>query len=347
MDETLDGMPYEELSRLLVAGGVNRVHALPLFRWLQGEAERDFFGPVERWLAARGVPKTNVERVTETPSGDGWTSKFLLRLADGAEVETVLMGYPGRFTACLSTQVGCAMGCVFCATGQMGFSRHLTAGEIVAQAHHVAAEVKARHGEKLRNVVMMGMGEPLHNYDPTMQALETLTDPRGLSISPARVTISTVGHVPGILKLARNPKKYSLAVSLHGATDEERGKLIPMNRKWPLSELMAACREYSEIKGQEVFIAWTLISGVNDDEKQARRLAALLSGMSVHINLIPLNPTEGYGEQAPESQKVEAFRKILRESGLIVTVRQKRGIDVGAGCGQLATTKRERQPSVA
>ena len=180
-----------------------------------------------------------------------------------------------------------------------------------------------------------------------MQALETLTDPRGLSISPARVTISTVGHVPGILKLARNPKKYSLAVSLHGATDEERGKLIPMNRKWPLSELMAACREYSEIKGQEVFIAWTLISGVNDDEKQARRLAALLSGMSVHINLIPLNPTEGYGEQAPESQKVEAFRKILRESGLIVTVRQKRGIDVGAGCGQLATTKRERQPSVA
>jgi 23S rRNA (adenine2503-C2)-methyltransferase len=222
----------------------------------------------------------------------------------------------------------------------MGFSRHLTAGEIVAQAHHVAAEVEAKYGEKIRNLVMMGMGEPLHNFDETMRALDILTDTRGLGIGAAKVTVSTVGHIPGILKLARHPQKYSLAVSLHGATDEERGKLIPVNKRWPLADLMVACREYTEIKGLEVFIAWTLIGGVNDGIEQARRLADLLKGMTVHVNLIPLNPTEGYGGEAPEWDKVEAFQKVLLDAGLPVTVRQRRGIDVSAGCGQLATKKR-------
>ncbi len=347
VDGALDGMRYEELCEMLAADGVNRNHALPLFRWLQRDIEKDMRPPLRRWIDAwDGELRTVVERVAETPSGDGWTNKFLLRLSDGAEVEAVLMGFPGRFTACLSTQVGCAMGCVFCATGQMGFSRHLTAGEIVAQARHVAAEVEAKHGEKIRNLVMMGMGEPLHNFDETMRALDILTDTRGLGIGATKVTVSTVGHIPGILKLAHHPQKYSLAVSLHGATDEERGKLIPVNRRWPLADLMAACREYTEIKGLEVFIAWTLIGGVNDSLEQARKLADLLKGMTVHVNLIPLNPTDGYGGAAPEWDKVEAFQKVLLDSGLPVTVRQRRGIDVGAGCGQLSTAKKRQASEV-
>lgn len=332
---------------MLARDGVSRSHALPLFRWLQRGVEKDMLGPLKRWIDSwDGELRTQVEQVAETPSGDGWTNKFLLRLSDGAEVESVLMGFPGRFSACLSTQVGCAMGCVFCATGQMGFSRHLTAGEIVAQARHVAVEVERRHGEKIRNLVMMGMGEPLHNFDETMRALDILTDTRGMGFGSTKVTVSTVGHVPGILKLARHPQKYSLAVSLHGATDEERGKLIPVNKRWPLAELMAACREYTEIKGLEVFIAWTLIGGVNDDREHALRLADLLKGMTVHVNLIPLNPTEGYGGEAPEWEKVEAFQQVLLDAGLPVTVRQRRGIDVGAGCGQLSTAKKRRASEV-
>lgn len=340
MPRALDGLTFDEIGERLAADGVSRAHALPLFRWMQRGGGRDFEGPLERWLEARaGDAFTRIEAGAETPSEDGWTRKFLLRMPDGAEVESVLMGFPGRFTACLSTQVGCAMGCVFCATGQMGFSRHLRAEEIVAQARHVAGEVKARHGERLRNLVMMGMGEPLHNFDETMRALEVLTDTRGMNIGPARVTISTVGHVPGILKLARHPKRYTLAVSLHGATDEERGRLIPVNRKWPLADLIDACREYSAIKGQRVFVAWTLIAGVNDSVDQARRLAGLLQGMDVHVNLIPLNRTEGFDGDGPAWADVVAFQRVLQDAGLPSTVRQRRGIDVSAGCGQLATRR--------
>ena len=263
----------------------------------------------------------------------------MLRLADGAEVEAVRMGFSGRFTACLSTQVGCAMGCVFCATGQMGFSRHLTAGEIVAQAHHVERGLRESHGERLRNIVMMGMGEPLHNFEPVMEALDIITDNRGLNIGPARVAISTVGHIPGILRLARHPKRYSLAVSLHGASDEERGKLIPVNKKWPLAELIDACREYTEIKRARVFFAWTLIGGVNDSTDHAFRLAELLKGIDAHVNLIPLNATEGYEGEAPDETNVRKFQDIIQASGLPSTVRQRRGIDVAAGCGQLKASR--------
>lgn len=232
------------------------------------------------------------------------------------------------------------MGCVFCATGQMGFSRHLTAGEIVAQAHHVERTLRASHGERLRNIVMMGMGEPLHNFDPVMEALEILTDNRGLNIGPARVAVSTVGHIPGILKLARHPKRYSLAVSLHGASDEERGRLVPVNKKWPLNDLLEACREYSAVKRARVFFAWTLIGGVNDSADHAHRLAGLLKGMDAHVNLIPLNATDGFSGQAPGEGSVREFQRIIRESGLPSTVRQRRGIDVAAGCGQLKAKRK-------
>lgn len=352
MNESLEGYTYGALEQALLGADVNPVHAKPLFSALQRRLVRadlseadGILPPVVRWLGSRGAPGLCPAEQTDcTPSEDGFTEKYLLCLADGAEVEAVRMGFPGRFTACLSSQVGCAMGCVFCATGQMGFSRHLTAGEIVAQAHHVERSLRQSHGERLRNIVMMGMGEPLHNFEPVMEALEILTDNRGLNIGPARVAISTVGHIPGILKLAQHPKRYSLAVSLHGASDEERGQLIPVNRKWPLADLMAACREYTLIKRARVFFAWTLIGGVNDSADHAQRLAELLRGMDAHVNLIPLNATQGYAGQAPEEANVREFQRIIQASGLPSTVRQRRGIDVAAGCGQL---KARRHPGLA
>jgi 23S rRNA (adenine2503-C2)-methyltransferase len=189
---------------------------------------------------------------------------------------------------------------------------------------------------------MMGMGEPLHNFEATMTALGILTDNRGLNIGPARVAISTVGHIPGIEALAQHPKRYSLAVSLHGASDEERGALIPVNRKWPLADLLQACRDYSRVKRARVFFAWTLIGGVNDSDDHARRLGELLRGMDAHVNLIPLNPTEGFEGDAPSEERVRAFQTIIQDSGLPSTVRQRRGIDVAAGCGQLKVARSNR-----
>ncbi len=350
MSISLEGLRYEALEAQLAESGVNPVHAKPLFSAVQRrllrsdlESTKGILPPVQRWLASeQAVPSCVLDQVDDTASSDGFTRKYLLRMHDGMEVESVQMGFPGRYTACLSSQVGCAMGCVFCATGQMGFSRNLTAGEIVAQAHHVERELRRTQGDTLRNIVMMGMGEPLHNFEPTMEALDIITDNRGLNIGPARVAISTVGYIPGIQKLTRHPKRYSLAVSLHGASDEERGKLIPINQRWPLAELLDACREYSAIKRARVFFAWTLIGGVNDSDDHAQRLAALLQGMDAHVNLIPLNPTAGFDGQAPADDRVRAFQQIIQDAGLPSTVRQRRGIDVAAGCGQLKAKRVQR-----
>jgi 23S rRNA (adenine2503-C2)-methyltransferase len=267
-------------------------------------------------------------------SDDGYTRKFLLRLGDGQTIETVLMAFDGRYTACVSTQAGCAMGCVFCATGQMGFGRHLTAGEIVAQVLHVNRVLQAR-GEQLRNIVLMGMGEPLHNYDATLTAVKILTDNNGLAIAPRHITLSTVGIVPGICRLADENVPINLAVSLHAATDERRSALVPVNRRWPLAELMAACRYYNEKRGRRVFFEWALIAGENDTPDQAQALGQLLQGMNAHVNLIPLNPTEAYDGRASQHTAVRHFQAILADYGLPSTVRQRRGIDIAAGCGQL------------
>ncbi len=278
----------------------------------------------------------NLRPLTETASSDGTTRKFLLELPDGQAIETVIMYFRGRATACISSQVGCAMGCVFCATGQMGFRRHLTAGEIVAQVVFVARLLRER-GESLRNIVLMGMGEPLHNYEATMSAIDTILDHNGLAIAPRFVTLSTVGLVPGIRRLTAERRPIRLAVSLHGATDAERMALVPPARRWPLEELMAACRDYCDSLKRRIFFEWTLIEGQNDGPEQAHRLGRLLQGMDAHVNLIPLNPTQGYAGRPTHTPQVKAFQTILREYGLPSTVRQRRGIDVAAGCGQLAT----------
>ena len=280
----------------------------------------------------------------DTASSDGFTRKFLLRLPDNQTIETVLMRFEGRegearATACVSTQVGCAMGCVFCATGQMGFTRHLSPGEIVAQVLHVDAILRA-NGERLRNIVFMGMGEPLHNYENVMTAVTILTDHKGLAIAPKHITLSTVGVVPGIIRLADEASPIRLAISLHGATDAERQALVPPARRWPLTELMAAGRYYIAQRKRRIFFEWTLIAGKNDTSEQAHALGQLLQGMDAHVNLIPLNPTLGYGGEPTRSQTAKHFQTILARYNLPSTVRQRRGIDIAAGCGQLKAAAR-------
>jgi 23S rRNA (adenine2503-C2)-methyltransferase len=337
-------LTFPEIERELVAGGLPAVHARPLWRAIHRDAQvdlttrADFPPPLRRWLAAqrdRDIRVESPEAIADTQSTDGLTRKYLLRLSDGQTVETVVMGYPGRFTACVSTQVGCAMGCVFCATGQMGFLRHLRAGEIVAQVLHVQRELRARGEKGLRNLVLMGMGEPLHNYDAVMTALEIIADRRGINLAPARMTISTVGVVPGILRLAEERQPWNLAVSLHGASEAERAALVPVSRRWSLAELIAACRTFGERSGRRIFFEWTLIAGKNDSPGQAAELAALLAGIDAHVNLIPLNPTQGFAGTETRASAAAAFQRVLRAAGVPSTVRQRRGIDVAAGCGQL------------
>jgi 23S rRNA (adenine2503-C2)-methyltransferase len=279
----------------------------------------------------------------ETFSSDGHTHKLLLRLHDGQTIETVLMRFKGRSTVCISTQAGCAMGCVFCATGQMGLVRHLSPGEIVAQVLHVTGLLR-QSGESLRNIVLMGMGEPLHNYDATMEAVGILVDQLGMAIGPRFITLSTVGVVPGIRRLADEDRPVHLAVSLHGATDAERAALVPVGKRWPLDELMEACRYYSEKRKRRIFFEWTLIAGKNDTPEQAHALGQLLRGLDAHVNVIPLNPTVGYDGTPSHRESVRAFQDVLASYGLPSTVRQRRGIDIDAGCGQLKAAVERPRP---
>jgi 23S rRNA (adenine2503-C2)-methyltransferase len=270
--------------------------------------------------------------VARRTSTDGHTTKWLLSdRTGGATVEAVLMTYDRRRTACISTQAGCAMGCTFCATGQMGFLRNLTSGEIVEQVLRLGRE------QPLTNIVFMGMGEPFHNYQASLAAVDRLTDPMGMRFGARRITISTVGIVPMIRRFAEERRQVNLAVSLHAATDEVRDRLVPINRRYPLAALMEACREYIESTHRRLTIEWALIQDINDGPDQAVALVERLRGMLCHVNLIPLNPTAGYRGAAPDSRRAEAFRARLKSSGVACTLRVRRGIDIQAGCGQLAT----------
>jgi 23S rRNA (adenine2503-C2)-methyltransferase len=349
----------EELRLQVVRWGFSPVHAARLWAYV-------YLEDIERWADMPDLPvrfRTKAESdmvftrlpiAVETHSADGFTRKYLLGLADDRRIETVLMRYTGRVTACISSQAGCAMGCVFCATGQMGFARHLTAGEIVAQALHVNRVLRNGGGtispaglmapppkdaERLRNIVLMGMGEPLHNYDAVMTAADILCDSAGLSLGTKQITLSTVGVVPGIRRLADEGRPIHLAVSLHGATQEERAALVPVAKKWPLDELMEACRYYSEKLQRRIFYEWTLIEGKNDSPDSAHAVGRLLQNQSAQVNLIPLNPTAGYGGVPTGQEAARRFQHILKDYGLPSTIRQRRGIDIAAGCGQLAVSK--------
>ena len=273
--------------------------------------------------------------VLEAASEDGETHKTLFHLPDGSPVETVRMRYVKRRTLCISTQSGCAMGCAFCATGQMGLRRNLTPGEIVEQVIYYARWLRQR-GDRVTHIVVMGMGEPFHNYRATMEALARLTDPQGFGLGQRRITVSTVGLVPRIREFARSGRQYNLAVSLHAADDDLRNKLVPINRRYPLAELMDAIREYIALTHRRVTFEWALIRDLNDTPEQAHKLARLLRGMLAHVNLIPLNPTPGFEGQASSKRRVYAFRDVLNTYGIPCTVRIRRGVDIQAGCGQLA-----------
>jgi 23S rRNA (adenine2503-C2)-methyltransferase len=284
-------------------------------------------------LAAELTPA--LERAAESISDDGDTVKWLWRLHDGALVETVLMHYPDRTTVCVSTQAGCAMGCGFCATGQAGFDRNLSTGEIVEQVV-VAARTARESGRRLGNVVFMGMGEPLANYDRVWPAVRRLHDDVGLSAR--HLTLSTVGIVPGIRRLATEDLPVNLAVSLHAANDELRDELVPINRRYPLEVLVAACEEYLQAKNRRLSFEWALIAGVNDRDTDARELAEIARHLRAHVNLIPLNPTAEYDTPGSTSQRVREFRDLLRALGVNATVRQNRGTSIDAACGQLRAT---------
>lgn len=338
----LYSLTFEQLSDLLVEWGEPSWRARQVWQWLYRRLATD---PAEmtnlslplreqlsRTARVGGLTLVDVQR-----SADEKTEKWLFELPDGETIETVLMSYqrraPGQ-TLCISCQVGCAMGCVFCATGQMGLARHLTAGEIIAQVLTFERDLR-QLGKKLTNVVLMGMGEPLHNYDATIEAVRRLLDPAGFGLGARRITISTVGLVPRIRQLAAEGLQVGLAISLHAATDALRTKLVPAARRWSVAELVAAGQDYTERTGRRTTYEWVLIKGVNDTPEQAHALGRLVAGMVCHVNLIPLNPAAPYNGQRPRPQEITGFQEILTSYRVPHTLRQRRGIDIEAGCGQL------------
>lgn len=277
-------------------------------------------------------------------SSDGDTEKELFSLPDGNAIESVLMCYqPHRkdthtHTVCISSQVGCPMGCVFCATGKMGFARNLSAGEIVAQVIHYARRLSVQ-GESLANVVVMGMGEPLLNYDHVMQAIGILHDERGFNMGERRFTVSSVGIIPMIDRFTNEQRQVNLAISLHAVDDGIRSQLVPINRKFPVKPLLEACQRYTRQTRRRITFEWALIEGVNDSISQARQLINAIKGMLCHVNLIPLNPIAEYKKQASNRERALAFQALLTENGISCTLRLRRGIDIQAGCGQLVSIK--------
>ncbi len=282
----------------------------------------------ERLVPALGIV---VRRVSDKRD----TVKYLWELRDGKRIETVLMLYPDRVTVCVSSQVGCAMGCGFCATGQAGFTRHLTVGEIVEQVTVAAREARSMD-RRLGNVVFMGMGEPLANETAVWDSVERFHDDLGLSAR--KITISTVGLVPGIRRLTERPLPVNLAVSMHAANDRLRDELVPINKRYPIDDLMSACADYLAVKGRRLSFEWAMIDGVNDRSSDAAELAKLVRRfhLPAHVNLIPLNPTPGYPTVGSPLKRVHEFRDSLEALGVNATVRRNRGTDIDAACGQLA-----------
>lgn len=335
----LTELTYEELGKWLSNLGQPNYRRDQLYRWIYRSLAADFEemtnlpASLRADLSKQATLRT-LTPVSEQVSADSLTRKVLFRLRDGEAIEAVLMFYEGRRTVCVSSQVGCPIGCPFCATGQAGFARDLTAGEIVEQVLYFARELKAS-GQSLTNVVIMGMGEPLLNYDATWAAIERLNDKRGFGLGARRITISTAGYVPGIRRLAEADREVGLAISLHAPNDELRDKLVPLNRRYPLDELLAACRYYLGKTHRRLTFEYALMDGVNDSNALAEETADLLHGLLCHVNLFALNPTPDCPYQPSPRKRVVAFQRILTARGIPATVRLGRGLDIAAGCGQL------------
>jgi 23S rRNA (adenine2503-C2)-methyltransferase len=338
---SLYDLTLTELEATLAAWGQPRYRAKQIFDWAYERLVTGYEEMTNLPAALRArlaeelpfVPYRNVREVTLTEP-EGETIKTLFATADDRHVEAVLMFYPDRATACVSCQVGCPIRCTFCATGLGGLERNLTTGEIVAQVVTLARRARDA-GRALTNVVMMGMGEPLANYRPTMKFIGIINDPAGLNFGARRITLSTAGIVTGIEKLATEPQAINLAVSLHAPTDELRSSLVPLNKRWSVDELLGACHRYVNTTHRRVTFEYILIRDMNDSLELATILAAKLQGLLCHVNLIPCNPTPAGPFQPPSNNAIDRFATILREAGIATTVRWSRGVSIAAACGQL------------
>ena len=345
----LKGLSLQEMERLVTDHGEPAYRGRKLFRWIYGCGARTFAEMTDlpatfrtglaEWASIGGLTVCGRE-----VSGDG-TRKYLFGCTDGRAIETVLIPDEGRLTACLSTQVGCALACAFCLTGKMGFVRHLQPGEIVEQV--LALQHDLQSGERIGNLVLMGMGEPLHNYDATVKALTILAHPLGLAYPPRRITLSTVGLVPEIVRLGHSGLGVNLAVSLHAATDELRDRLVPINRRYPLKALMAALEAYPLPPRRYLTFEYVLIDGVNDRPDDARALVRLLHRLRCKVNLLPLNEAPAIPFRRPSRDRVEAFQRILKSADILTLIRESRGLDISAACGLLATETNQKSLDTA
>jgi len=342
----LAGLDRLELEAALEERGQERFRARQIFRWIYRRGVTDTAAMTDLPLGLRDSLAD--EFALSTPeigarhrSSDG-TEKFLVALGDGRQIESVFIPETPAMTFCVSTQVGCAMACAFCLTGKMGLVRNLTAGEIAGQVRVLANALNMR--QTAFNIVLMGMGEPLHNYDETMRALRILADEHGLAVPARRVTLSTVGLLPALERLAHEPLMPNLAISLHAPSDIQRGELVPINKKYGIAEIIEACRSFPLRRRSRITFEYVLLAGVNDSADDARRLATLLAGLKAKVNLIPLNAAAGIPFDRPSDAAINRFGKILADRGVTVSVRKSRGRDIRAACGQLIVEGQKKSP---
>ena len=342
----LAGLEVPELEKLFEGHGLPRYRARQIFRWIWKRGVTNFSAMTDLGRALAHQLDEEFEVLTPAiarrdVSEDG-TQKFALTLADGRQIEAVFIPDTPAQTFCISTQVGCAMGCAFCLTGKMGLVRHLTAGEIAGQVR-VLAHTLQLHDQPF-NIVLMGMGEPLHNYEATMKALRMLNDEHGLDVGPRRITLSTVGLVPMLERLAEEKLMPNLAISLHATTEQQRSAIVPPAKKYLLQDILEVCRRFPLSKRSRITFEYVLLAGVNDSADDARRLARLLVDIKAKVNLIPLNPAPGIPFERPSDARVDAFARILAEKRMTVSVRKSRGRDIRAACGQLILDGQARSP---
>ena len=349
MKTDLAGLELKELEDFVLSLGHKKFHAKQIYNWIWKRGVTDFgeMTNLSRELRAALVESATVsfpDVVQHDVSEDG-TQKFVLRLADGRQIESVFIPDTPKQTFCVSTQVGCAMGCAFCLTGKMGLIRHLTAAEIAGQVRLLARSTDLL--DKSFNIVLMGMGEPLQNYDHTMKALRMLNDKEGFDMHPKRVTLSTVGLVPMMDRLAQEDLMPNLAVSLHAATEETRLAIVPPTKKYSLHDIIEACKRFPLSKRRRIMFEYVMLAGVNDSNEDARKLVKVLAGVKAKVNLLPLNAAPGIPFERPSDERVNAFAKILADRGLMVSVRKSRGRDIRAACGQLIVEGQTNKKSPA
>jgi 23S rRNA (adenine2503-C2)-methyltransferase len=340
----LANLDLAALEGLFLQEGLPRFRARQVFAWIHQHGVADFTAMTNlgRDLRAQlaGRFRITTPRLTHEDRSTDGTRKFLFELEDGRRIEAVYIPDTPKQTFCISSQVGCAMDCDFCLTGKMGFIRHLTPAEIVGQVR-VLADATGLAGTSF-NIVLMGMGEPLHNYDSVMTAIRILCDEHGMAVVPRRITLSTVGLVPAMERLAREPIMPNLAVSLHATTDAQRDRLVPINRKYPLEALIDACKRFPLKRRSRITFEYVLLDGVNDTPEDARRLVRLLNEVKAKVNLLPLNAAPGIPYERPSDARVDRFARLLAEHGLTVSVRKSRGRDIRAACGQLIVEGQEK-----